>query len=290
MIHRKDRILGLVILGATLGVVIIALMTLSAGRNGLQVSRQSVAVIHIAGPIMGSRSVVEALERYSAHERIPAIVIRLDTPGGAVAPTQEIYEAALKARRRGKIVIGSMGSVAASGGYYIAAACDSIMANPGTITGSIGVIADFAEFSQLLEKIGVQVTVIKTGKFKDTGSFAREMTQEEEELILDVLMDTYDQFVEAVAAGRQMDMEQVRKYADGRVFTGRQAKEMGFVDALGAYQDAIDMAGRMAGIGENPPVIEEERSRFWEIVLGGMADALARGVEMSVPRVSYRMQ
>jgi protease IV len=288
MINRRDARIGLVVLGILLVVLFFAAALLNApGDNEVRVSKRSIAVIEISGPIMDPRAVVDALERYSRSNRIPAIVIRLDTPGGGVAATQEIYSTVLKVRHQGKKVVCSMGSVAASGGYYIAAACDSVMANPGTITGSIGVIADFAEISGLLKKVGVDITVIKSGKFKDIGSFSRGMTDEEKELIHGVIMDTYDQFVEAVSKGRRMDPEQVRKYADGRVFTGRQAKQYGFVDALGTYQDAVDMAGRMTGIGANPPVVKKEEERFWDMVTRGMSNLLSKGLELSFPRMSY---
>ncbi|MHB9031133.1 MAG: signal peptide peptidase SppA [Candidatus Latescibacterota bacterium] len=290
MINRNDMVLGLIAAGALLTVALFSLISMrGTGGEGVRVTRKSIAVIEITGLITSAEPVVEDLERYIRNDRIPAVVIRLDTPGGAVAPSQEIYSAVLKARQKGKIIIASMGTVAASGGYYIAAACDTVMANPGTITGSIGVIADFAQISELLNKIGVDVTVIKSGKFKDTGSMTREMTEEEKELIQGVLMDTYDQFVEAVAHGRGMDLEKVLTYADGRVFTGRQAKELGFVDMLGTYRDAINMAGRMTGIGENPPVVKEDKDRFWDMVLRGSTNILARVLDLSIPRVSYRM-
>lgn len=290
MINSKDKALGLAIAGVLLVMVVLFLVSISlSGSDRLTVARESIAVIEIVGPIMDAESVVEDLDRYAGNDRIPAIVLRLDTPGGAVAPTQEIYSAVLKARKAGKKVIASMGSVAASGGYYIAAACDTVMANPGTITGSIGVIIDFAEFSRLLDKLGVEITVVKSGKFKDIGSFSREMTEEEKELIRGVIMDTYDQFVEAVAEGRRMDPEKVRMYADGRVFTGRQAREYGFVDVLGTYRDALDLAGRITGIGEDPPLVREEKERFWDMVMKGMTNILVRGLNLSMPRVSYRM-
>jgi len=255
----------------------------------VHISRKSVAVIEITGPIISPSSVVERLERYIRNDNIPAIVLRLNTPGGGVAPTQEIYETVLKARQKGKKIIGSMGAVAASGGYYIAAACDSIMANPGTITGSIGVIADFAEFSSLFKKIGVDMTVIKSGKFKDTGSISRPMNEEEKELISGVIMDTYDQFVQAVSKGRHMDVETVKKYADGRVFTGRQAKNLGFVDKLGTYQDAIDLAGRLTGIGVNPPVVKEDKQLFWDMINKTTSSLFSKGIEFSLPHFSYLM-
>jgi len=243
----------------------------------------------VAGPIYTARPVVETLERYMKSSRIPAIVLRLNTPGGAVEPTQEIYATVLKARSKGKIVIGSMGTIAASGGYYIAAACDTVMASPATLTGSIGVIADFAEFSGLLKKLGVDVTVVKSGTYKDVGSFSRPMTEDEKAILSDVIMDTYDQFVDAVSKGRHMEPATVRKYADGRVFTGRQAHEAGFVDLLGTYQDAIDLAGRMTGLGDDPPTLREERNRIIDMIAKGMADVLNRTSVVSLPRISYRM-
>ncbi len=290
MIHRRDALLGIVILGAFLVVALFAVMVSTGGKaGGVNAARKSVAVIEITGPIYSARPVVEKLERYMKSSRVPAIVLRLNTPGGAVEPTQEIYATILKARGKGKIVIGSMGTVAASGGYYIAAACDTVMASPATLTGSIGVIADFAEISGLLKKLGVDVTVVKSGTYKDVGSFARPMTEDEKALLSGVIMDTYDQFIEAVSKGRHMDPATVRKYADGRVFTGRQARENGFVDLLGTYQDAIDLAGRMTGLGEDPPTVREERSRFMDMITKGMTDMLTRVSVVSLPRMSYRM-
>jgi len=290
MIHRRDAILGILMLGALFLMALFVLAVVSSDRHGgVRVAKRSVAVVEISGIILNPKPVVDKLERYIENERIPVIVLRLNTPGGSVAPTQEIYSTVLKARAKGKKVVGSMGAVAASGGYYIAAACDTVVANPATITGSIGVIADFAEFSGLLKKLGVDVTVVKSGKYKDIGSFSRQMTEEEKALITGVVMDTYEQFVEAVSKGRRMDLETVRKYADGRIFTGRQAKELGFVDVLGTYQDAVDLAGRMAGIGANPPVVREERERFWDLIVKGMSSLSSLGLEWSLPRFSYLM-
>jgi len=213
--------------------------------------------------------------------------MRLNTPGGGISATQEIYYTVIKSRLAGKIIVASMGSVAASGGYYIAAACDSIVATPGTITGSIGVIANFTEFSRLFDKLGITFNVRKSGKFKDTGSIARKMTEEEAALIDGVIMDSYEQFVEAVSEGRNLTADYVRKYADGRVFTGRQAKELGFVDILGTYQDAIDLAGDMTGLGINPPVREDIGGGFMEMILGGVAHIFKSGFEQAVPRIAY---
>ena len=290
MVNRRDIIIGISLVGALLVVVLFVMALISAMTlQEIHVSKKSVAIIEITGAIISPSSVVERLERYIRNDNIPAIVLRLNTPGGGVAPTQEIYDTVLKARQKGKKIIGSMGTVAASGGYYIASACDSIMANPGTITGSIGVIADFAEFSNLLKKLGIDITVVKSGKYKDMGSISRPMSEEEKELISGVIMDTYDQFVQAVSKGRRMDVETVKKYADGRIFTGRQAKNLGLVDKLGTFQDAIDMAGRITGIGANPPVVKEEKELLWNMITKGMSNIFFKGMEFSMPHVSYLM-
>ncbi|MDP2982741.1 MAG: signal peptide peptidase SppA [Candidatus Latescibacter sp.] len=290
MVNRRDIIIGISLLGALLVIFLFVMALISAMTlQDIHVSKKSVAIIEITGVIISPSSVVERLERYIRNDNIPAIVLRLNTPGGGVAPTQEIYDTVLKARQKGKKIIGSMGTVAASGGYYIASACDSIMANPGTITGSIGVIADFVEFSNLLKKLGIDITVVKSGKYKDIGSISRPMSEEEKELISGVIMDTYDQFVQAVSKGRRMDVETVKKYADGRIFTGRQAKNLGFIDKLGTYQDAIDMAGRITGIGANPPVVKEDKELFWDIITKGMSKILFKSMELSLPHVSYLM-
>jgi len=286
--YRRDVMLGLILIAVLIGVMFFALMMLSTlGMEGVRVSTECVAVIEIAGTIFNPMPVVEKLERYMRNDNILAIVIRLNTPGGGISATQEIYETIKKARSSGKTVVASMGSVAASGGYYIAIACDSVVATPGTITGSIGVIASFSEFSELLDKLGISFTVRKSGKFKDTGSFARKMTDEEKALIDGVIMDSYDQFVEAVSESRNLDSDFVRNYADGRIFTGRQALNLGFVDRLGTYQDAIDLAGGMVGLGRNPPVLKEKRDLFWDVVTDGVSRAVTRGMEVVMPRIAY---
>jgi protease-4 len=174
-----------------------------------------------------------------------------------------LFEELKRVRNKGKKVVVSMGSVAASGGYYIACAADEIYANPGTITGSIGVIAEFPIIDGLMDKIGIRFETIKTGKFKDTGSSFRPMTEEEHALIEDMLMDVYDQFVQAVAQSRGMPIEDVKKYADGRVFSGRQALDYGFVDSLGTQIDAIERAAALAGIEGKPRLLRKSKRRFF---------------------------
>ena len=288
MIYRRDIVLGLMLLVVVTGIIMIALLSLvSVNMDGISVSGESVALIEIVGTIYDPMPAVQKLERYMSNDDIPAIVIRLNTPGGGISATQEIHQTIIKARLVGKKVIASMGSVAESGGYYIAAACDSVVATPGTITGSIGVIANFTEMSELFDKLGITFNVRKSGTFKDTGSIARKMTKEEEALIDSVIMDSYDQFVEAVSEGRSLDPDFVRQYADGRVFTGRQAKELGFVDILGTYQDAIDLAGDMTGLGINPPVVREQRGLFWDVLVDGFSRVIAGGIAQGIPRFGY---
>jgi protease-4 len=225
-------------------------------------SRGSVAVIDVEGPIFDVSEPLRQLKSYSKNDSVKAIVVRINSPGGAVAPSQELYEELKREREKGKIIVISMGSVAASGGYYIACAADEIYANPGTITGSIGVIAEFPVIDGLMDKVGIRFETIKTGKYKDTGSLFRPMTEEEHKLLEEMLMDVYDQFVEAVAEGRGMPIEEVEKYSDGRVFSGRQALRYGFIDALGTQSDAIKRAGALAGIKGKPRVIRKSRRRF----------------------------
>ena len=291
MLNRRDVWLGLFLLASLVGIVVLAVMVLAlVSMDGISISSKSVAIIEINGPIIGSSAVVDKLDRYMKNDNIPAIVMRLNTPGGGVVASQEIYEAVLKVRQSGKKVIASMGTIAASGGYYIAVACDSVVANPGTITGSIGVIINLADFSELYQKIGIDFSSRKSGKYKDMGTSSRKMTEEEKALLDSVVMDTYDQFVEAVSTGRKMDPDEVKPYADGRIFTGRQAKEFGFVDELGTYQDAIDIAGTVSGLGKDPPILKEKRDFFEEYILNGFSKIQWLGLEQSVPRLLYMMQ
>jgi protease-4 len=223
---------------------------LVAGKDG-------VAIVRIEGPIMDSSQAVEELQAFAEDPLVKAIVVRIDSPGGGVAPSQEIYNAVKRVRREhNKTVVASMGTVAASGGYYIAVGTDRILANPGTLTGSIGVIMQTANFQELLEKIGVKSVVVKTGKFKDLGSPFRPMVEEERLLLQSVMNDTLSQFIEAVADGRSMDAAEVEQLADGRVFTGRQAKSVLLIDEIGDLHDAIKLAGELGGIEGTPRVLE----------------------------------
>ena len=223
----------------------------------LLAGKEGVAIVRVEGPIMDSSQAVAELEAFGDNPMVKAIVVRIDSPGGGVAPSQEIYNAVKRVRKeQNKTVVASMGTVAASGGYYIAVATDRILANPGTLTGSIGVIMQMANFQELLEKVGVKSVVIKTGKFKDLGSPFRPMVEEERQLLEAVMHDTLSQFIEAVAEGRSMDAAEVEQLADGRIFTGRQAKTVLLIDEIGDLHDAIKLAGELGGIEGTPRVLE----------------------------------
>ena len=242
----------------------------------LEAGKEGVAIVRVEGPILDSYETVEELKTFADDPLVKAIVIRIDSPGGGVAPSQEIYNAVKRVRRENnKTVVASMGTVAASGGYYIAVATDRILANPGTLTGSIGVIMQMANFQELLEKIGVKSVVVKTGKFKDLGSPFRPMVEEERQLLESVMNDTLSQFIEAVAEGRSMDTAEVEQLADGRVFTGRQARSVLLIDEIGDLQDAIKLAGELGGIEGTPRVLETTKPfSFQELLestfLGGI--------------------
>ena len=223
-----------------------------------------IALIKIEGVIVDSREVIDDLKKYKDNPAIKAILLRIDSPGGGVVPSQEIYEEVKKIREDGqKKVVVSMGTVAASGGYYIASASDRIVANPGTLTGSIGVIMELANVEGLLRKIGVDSLVIKSGRHKDIGSPFRKMKPEEREILQHLLDDIHNQFIEAVASGRGLPEDKIRELADGRIFTGREAKEIGLVDDLGNLQDAIRLTADIAGIEGEPKIVETQKRLSW---------------------------
>lgn len=228
---------------------------------------KNVGVINIEGVITDSTEINSLIREYAERGDIKAVVVRIDSPGGAVGPSQEIY-AELKKLKAEKKVVASMGAVAASGGYYIASATDKIVANPGTITGSIGVIIQFVNVEEFLKKVGLQGRVIKSGKFKDTGSPLRDMSEEERVYLQSVIDDVHGQFIEAVSTGRGLKKEDVAKLADGRIFTGSQALKLGLVDKLGTMEDAIDLGAELAGISGKPSVVYPPEKFQWKGLLG----------------------
>jgi protease-4 len=219
-----------------------------------------VALIRIEGVITDSRETTEELKEYVKNPSIKAIVLRVDSPGGAVAPSQEIYEEVRKAVAKKKVLV-SMGSVAASGGYYIASPATRIIANPGTLTGSIGVIMEIPNIEGLMNKLGIKTEVVKSGKHKDIASIFRGIGKEEREILQGVLDNVHTQFIKAVAEGRKMLPSDVEKIADGRVFTGEQALKAGLIDELGNLEDTVQAAAKLSGI-KGEPVIVSKKERF----------------------------
>jgi len=217
-----------------------------------------VGIVDVIGVIQSSQNIIKQIKSFRDDKHIRGIILRIDSPGGAVGPSQEIYDEVLKTRKSGKIIYASMGTLAASGGYYIASAADQIFANPGTLTGSIGVIMVFSNAQGLLEKIGLKPEIIKAGKYKDIGSPTRSMNQIEKSLLQDVVTDVHQQFIEAIANGRGISIAEITKIADGRIFTGRQAYSLKLVDQLGGLQATIGQLAAKAGIIGAPNVIREK--------------------------------
>ncbi len=232
----------------------------NAGDMSL-LAENKVGLVVLEGPIGESRGLIQEIEENREDSSVKAVVLRIDSPGGEVAPSQEIHDAVARLAET-KPVVASLGSVAASGGYYVAVAADSIVADPGSLTGSIGVIFSFPTVHDLMEKAGVKMQVFKSGELKDMGSFARDPTEKEEAVFDALVADVYDQFVTAVAQGRRLDRDRVLAMADGRVFTGRQAVELGLVDRLGDLDAAERLAARMAGLRGEPTVVRKARPRL----------------------------
>ena len=252
---------------------------------------EKVALIHVEGVIVGGRgqggllgdgsgmdSVIRQIQAARDDETVRAVVLRINSPGGSAPASQEVGEELKKLRSAGKPVVASMGDIAASGGYWIAALCDRIYANPGTITGSIGIYIPYANYEELFKKIGVHGEKIKSGPHKDMLSPERPMTAAERAILQEMVDDLYDQFVAVVAEGRKMEPDRVRRLADGRIYTGRQAKKLGLVDEMGTQEDAVNAAARLAGIVGKPAVHEYGRGGLWEMILGADGQSLFDGL------------
>jgi protease-4 len=291
---KSDVVIGVIIIVSFLVfslVMLFAFIGISGeGDISLAGMGKKVAIIDLHGTITNSADIIRQLKKYSKDSSIPAIVLDINSPGGEVAPSQEIYEEMKKAKENGKKIVASMGSVGASGGYYVACAADTIIANPGTLTGSIGALFEFPVAEELFKKIGLRFEVVKSGEFKDVGNYARRMTESERKLLQSVIDDTYDQFVEVLVENRNLSKEEALKIADGSIFTGRQAKTVGLVDELGDLEDAIKMAGKMAGI-EGPPKTIKERVRkvtFFDLLTQQMEELFKLNEsEKLMPKLQY---
>lgn len=257
---------------------------LNLGQGSSFSLRDKIGVVTVEGMISDSLEICEQLDEFGRDDSIAAVVVRVDSPGGGVAASQEIYDAIAELKKTKKVVV-SMGSVAASGGLLVACAGDKIVANPGTITGSISAIMQFANFEELLKKIGMKSSVVKSGEYKDIGSPLREMTSQEKVIIQELVDDIYNQFVDVIVKDRKLPREKVIEIADGRVFSGRKAKELGLVDQLGDLASAAKLAGKLAGREGKYDLVYPSKKRasvvdyFLEGAASRFSDALQDKIE-----------
>jgi len=271
-------VIGIVIVLSLIG---LAFHGLGAKNKGKVSQSDKIGIIYVDGVIIGGRGqssvlmeqggtdqIIKQIHQARDDGSVKAVVLRVNSPGGSAAASQEVGEELKKLRAQGKVVVTSMGDVAASGGYWLAACTDKIYANPTTMTGSIGVYMPYANWEELYKKVGIYQEKIKSGPHKDILSPERQMTDAEREIIQVMVDDIYNQFVDVVAQGRKMDKEQVKKLADGRIYTGNQAKQLGLVDELGNMYDAIDGASQLAGIEGKPTIKEFGKTSAWNMVFG----------------------
>lgn len=264
-------------------------MLTAVSDDGFNLSGDGIGVVEVIGPITDSKKVVATLRKFSRDETIKGIVVRIDSPGGAVAPSQEMFHAVADAEKLKPLAV-SMGSTAASGGYYTAIGSKMIFANPGSVTGSIGVITQIFNVSRIVDKIDVDVHTIKTGPYKDAGSPFREFDAQDEAFFNGLINDIYAQFVEDVAKARGLDEKKVRELADGRVFTGRQAKELKLVDALGTFEDAVAWVAKKSKIEGDPVLVypSKEGSVLGKLLKDGVQATVAEARQQVTPVIEYR--
>ncbi len=297
MPERRTNLLLWLVLGGggllffALSLLALALFTSSDAGTAFSFSSNQVAVIDLEGVILDSRDFVDELDNLGNSGSVRAVVLRINSPGGGVAAAQEMYEAVRKFRAETrKKVVASIASVGASGGYYVACGADRILANPGSITGSIGVIAEWYNYGDLLKWAKLQDVVFKSGEFKDTGSPSRPLTEAEKVYFQSLIDNMYGQFVKAVADSRKMDEAVVRKLADGRVFTGVEARANGLVDEIGALQDAVAAAGKMAGIVGKPKVVSVPKRKITilDLLLGDSRSLLSLNPDRSESHIRFQ--
>lgn len=259
--RRRPFLRGCLTVTVVLAAFLTLLTIISRMDSNPLAKGDKVAVIPVKGMISDSEPVIEQLKRFGKDDSVKAIVLRIESPGGGVGPSQEIYEEVKKVAAK-KPVLTSMGALTASGGYYIACATQKVFANPGTMTGSIGVIMPFMNVRELAEKIGLRGMTVKSGEYKDIGSPLRDMKPDERALLQGVVDNVHHQFVNAIAEGRNLPREDVMRIADGRIFTGEQAKALGLVDVLGNLEDAVAEAGKMGKIPGEPRVVTPPKKKI----------------------------
>lgn len=272
------------------GLILVAVMA-SGGPNGLGFG-DGIALVRVDGVIADDGVILEDLRRFRRDASVKGYVVAINSPGGAVGPSQSVYRELRRLRDEdGMPVVASIGAMGASGGYYIALAADTIMALPGSVTGSIGVIMEFPNVSELMDRVGVDMDVVKSSEQKDMGSPFRPMSERDRELLRSVVDDVYEQFVDVVVEERGLTDAEVRSVADGRVLSGRQALERGLIDRLGNMHDAMDVAGGMAGLGPDPRVVRPPADRgitLLDLLLEGRGvDELLRALRAPLERVRW---
>ncbi|MCD6233454.1 MAG: signal peptide peptidase SppA [Candidatus Marinimicrobia bacterium] len=250
-----------------------------------------IGIVKIQGAILNAEPILEDLEEISSIRDLKALILHINSPGGGTAPSQELYYAVKRIKEEyGYPVISVLSSLGASGGYYVALATDSIYALPGTLTGSIGVIMDFPQWTEVMDKIGVDMHVVKSGEYKDTGSPYRDFTTEDRRYYQELVNDVYDQFISAVADARSMDKETVKKLSDGKVYTGRQALELGLIDHLGTVEDGIEDLTRQLNLKDKPSIIrpKKEKITFYDVVFGDISRWIGSLVPSPSPQMIYK--
>ena len=272
--------------------LLISSLISNSPRTDFFAGKEGVGIIDLRGLIVSSEQVLKHLTEFRNNPEVKSIVLRIESPGGAVGAAQEIYEE-VKRTNEVKPVIASMGSMGASGGYYAALGAENIIANPGTMTGSIGVIVKFPNLEGLFEKIGYKSEVVKSGPLKDIGASNRAITEDERRLMQDLIDNVYNQFVRDIAEARALPVETVSELADGRIYTGEQAFEVGLIDSLGNFTDAITHAADMGGLDtENPQLIYPKQDRKFSILslLTNAEQSLVENFVPMYPILSFEWQ
>jgi protease-4 len=287
---NRTLLVVLIVVGVLLGALLLALFAVAfaGGRSdgGVAIGK-GLGYVEVEGTIVESEDIVRQLKSLEANSMVKGILLRINSPGGVVAPSHDIYAEVKRISEEGTPVIASFGSLAASGGYYIAAPADLIIASPQTLTGSIGVIMEFPVVERAMDKLGLSVEVIKSREHKDVGSPFRQMTDRDRGLLQGVVADAYDQFVEVVSQGRELPRDSVMAFADGRIFTGRQALALGLVDTLGTFEESKRIAAQFCGIDGEPRLIRAPRRMnwWWRRLMESTGDALFG--RLRSPRLSY---
>jgi len=288
---KADKIIGLIVISFLIFVAIglISNLTVRSSRSNSEVihGQGNIGVVEIEGLILKPDRICKEIDKFGKNKRVKAIILKINSPGGGAAASWEVYRKVLEVKEKGKVIISYIGSVGASGAYYISVACNKIIANPSGITGSIGVIADIPVFYKLLNRLGISMETVKSGKYKNIASPYDEFTEDEKQLLQGVIDDLYTQFFQAVYEGRKINKNYLNKIADGRIFTGLQAFKAGLVDTIGTFDDAIELTCKLAGIEGEPRLIylKKKKVTLLDILLSDIGDVFSR--IYFYPRMNY---